>query len=365
MNAGWRFALVLGAVLLVVGLIVGGGDDGGEPLDPTATGPDGAKALVVFLDGLGSVEVERGVPGPEVDTAVLLRDRLDDDRRAGLVDWVARGGTLVVADPASPFTPVAVETPPFEAGLPERGLDAGACDIDALADVEEVDPGAGLAYEVPEGATSCFGDGEEAFVVAADHGDGTVVAVGGPEPFLNRSLGSNDDAVLAGDLLAPEDGSRVAFVTGTTPGAGEQTLLDLIPWRVEQAILMLGIAFLVSVGFRARRAGRPIDEPVPTPIAGSELVAAVGRLQQQARAPEEAAAVLRADLRRTLTRRLGLAPDAPVDVLAEAVTGLGADPERVRAALSDDRVPADDLALISLAQEIDELRLEVLHDDHR
>ncbi len=364
MNRGWRFGLVLVGLLVLVVLVSGGGDDGGDPLDPTSTSPDGAKALVELLDRYGEVHVERGVPSAEVDTAILLSDRLDDERRTDLVDWVAEGGTLVVADPSSLLTPEVASTSPFNA-LPERGLERGECDIDALAGVGEVDPGGGFAYDVAELSPSCFGDGREAFLVTIDHGAGTVVAVGGPEPFLNRSLGSNDDAVLATALLVPEDGTRVAFVEGSTPGAGDQSLLDLVPWRVEQAILQLGIAFLVYVAFRARRAGRPISEPVPAPIAGSELVAAVGRLHQQSRTPDQAAAVLRADLRRTLTRRLGLPADTPVDALADAVTGLGGDADRVRMALDEGRVPADDAALVALAHEIDELRLEVLHDDHR
>jgi hypothetical protein len=54
-------------------------------------------------------------------------------------------------------------------------------------------------------------------------------------------------------------------------------------------------------------------------VAGSELVAAVGRLLGARRQPGDAAATVRAELVRDLQRRTGVAPDGVADPLVAAV----------------------------------------------
>lgn len=367
MNRSWRFVLVLGAVLVLVVLVAGNPDeDPGEPLAPDATGPAGAKAMVLLLDELGAhVAIEDGVPGGEVDTAVLLEDRLDGPRAEGVRRWVEAGGTLVVADPQSAFTPIVLG--PLGDGGPlgatEVELDRGDCDVEDLDDVERLDLAAGVGYEVPEGSRSCFGDAESAFVVERALGAGRVVAVGGPVPFTNDGLDRADAAVLVADLLAPEpEGTTVAFLERGAPviaGDGEETLTDLVPERVTFALVQLGLAFAVYVWFRARRAGRPVAEPLPTTLAGSELVDAVGRLLQQERDPERSAGLLRDDLRRGLARRFGLSPGADLEDLVAAAERSGADPDRLRAVLAGPPVTDGD-ALTTLARDIDTTRREIL-----
>lgn len=367
MNRSWRFALVLGAVLVLVVLVAGNPDDDpGEPLAPDATGPAGAKAMVVLLEELGAdVDMEDGVPDGAVDTAVLLEDRLDEGRATGLVEWVEAGGTLVVADPRSRLTPI-VAAPLGGDGFGDAGdieLTRGGCDVDALDEVERLDLSGGVTYEVPGEARSCFGDGSSAFVVDQPLGAGRLVAVGGPDPFTNDGLGRADAAVLVADLLAPQpEGAAVAFLERGGPviaGDGEETLADLVPQRVTLALIQLGLAFAVYVWFRARRAGRPVAEPLPTTLAGSELVEAVGRLLQQERDPERAAGLLREDLRRSLARRFGLAPGADLEDLAAAAGRAGADPDLLRAALAGPPVSDND-TLTALARDIDSTRREIL-----
>ena len=82
--------------------------------------------------------------------------------------------------------------------------------------------------------------------------------------------------------------------------------------------MQLAVAFGVLVLWRSRRLGRPVLEPQPVQLAGSELVVAVGELLQRAKGREQAASVLRDDLRRWLAERLGLPPATPAEVVAEA-----------------------------------------------
>jgi hypothetical protein len=375
MRSPWRIVAVLAALGVVAVLVAGrptaGEDD--EPFDPDGTGGDGARALVLLLEELGAeVTVDEGVPGADVDTAVALADTFDPDRAAGLLDWVDDGGTLVVADPSSPFTPIVTGPLGDLDELAADDIPSATCDVAELADVEQLAPGGGQLYEVPGGADSCFGDGDRAFVVAEARGAGRLVSVGGQGPFLNGGLGDGDAAVLAARLLVPGEGDRdVAFLVRDPsppeatapegrPGEGDESLVDLVPDRVSLALAQLVIAFLAYVWFRSRRVGKPVPEPRPTTLAGSDLVAAVGRLRSQERDADRSAAVLRGDLHRTLCRRLGLPADTGVDDLVAVAERAGADPELLRAALEGRAV--DDAALVTLARTIDQTRQEVLHE---
>jgi hypothetical protein len=86
----------------------------------------------------------------------------------------------------------------------------------------------------------------------------------------------------------------------------------------------------------------------------------VGNLLQRARGRPHAAALLRDDLRRTLSDRLGLPPDTPPSRVADAAaarTGVSAD--RVRAAL-EGPAPASEDDLVGLAQTVEAIRQEVI-----
>lgn len=345
-------AVVLGGVLLL-----GAPDDDGPPLSPSGTGPLGTRALVLFLESLGAeVEVSRATPGPDDDVALVLADDLGDDRRDALVDWVADGGRLVVADPSSPLTGLA----PAPIG-PLDSLDT-SCDIPALADVEEVDPVGGLVFELRPQVDGCFlADDGSAFVAVADAGAGTVVAIGGAGGFTNGTIDSADNGLLAAALLAPSSGTRVAFVQPPLPGDGEEGLFDLVGDGVRAALWQLVVAFAIYALWRARRLGRPVLEPQPVELAASELVVAVGNLLQQAGRSDQAGGVLRDDVRRRLAERLGLSSSMPPEVVAEvAAERTGIPVERLRAVLVPGPVAGDD-GLVRLATEAETLRAEVVH----
>ena len=100
-------------------------------------------------------------------------------------------------------------------------------------------------------------------------------------------------------------------------------------------------------------------EPQPVEIPGSELVVAVGRLFQRAHARGRAADLVRDSTRRSIANRLGLAPDASIDDVADAVAArTGRSPDEVRAMLVGPE-PADERALVAITQEAEMLSREV------
>jgi hypothetical protein len=357
-------AVVLGLALVVA--VAGRGPEEGNPLDPASHGPLGTKALVEVLRGLGGrVSVSADRPGAGTETALLLSDDLTPERRQGVLDWVGRGGTLVVADPGSGVTEVE-PVGSTRIGLLDAEIER-RCDLAALGDVGRVAAPGGVVFKVPGGpggtggggARACFPRNDGAWLLVQPVGEGTVVRLGGASVLVNQELGEADNAILLASLLVPVEGTTVQVLQPPLPGGGAAGLGDLIAPRVRLALWQLVVAFVLLALWRARRLGRPVAEPQPVQLPGAELVVAVGNLLQRAKGRGQAAGLLTDDLRRSLAERLGLPASAPADQVADAVAARTAIPrERVLRTLTQ-TTPRDEAELVALSQAIDTVRREV------
>jgi hypothetical protein len=364
-------AVIVGVVVLGVWWLGEPGSD--TPLDPRSHAPGGTSALVTLLEELGArVDVGTDLPGDATEVTLLMADRLDGAGRDDLEAWVRGGGVLVVSDPGSPLSPAISSGGPVgsdvdvDGGVTTTEISAQRCDIAALDGLDRIVasglPAVGNLVGLDD--QSCFGDGDVAYVVAQPEGRGTIVALAGSGILVNRTLGEADNAPVAAALLAPEEGTRVTVLDPTArvgAGGGDESLIDLVPGSVKRALVQLGVAFLVYVLWRARRLGRPVEEPQPVKVAGSELVSAVGGLLERSRSPQHAADVLRAELRRDLTTHLGLPPALPPENFVGVVMArTSLDAEQARAAVGPGPV-TDDHALLAVVRLIDYVRQEVLH----
>lgn len=367
---GWIVAVVLAALAVVAVLAIGtGGSD--VPLSPRSDERLGTSAMVALAGDLGAkVTIDDRLPelddGTGADVIVLLADLLDDDQRTVIDDWVNQGGRLIVTDPASDFTPEVVSGfDSVDELAPPRTVD-GRCDIDVLDDIDVagVEPRhGGVLYQPEVGSETCIDDGlGAAYIVATDQGEGTVVALGGSGLLVNAALAEGENAAVVAALVSPQPGTDLLVLEpgALAGGGGDRTLIDLIPAGVERAIWQLAIAAALYALWRARRLGRPVAEPQPVAVAGSELVAAVGNLLDRTRSPAHAADLLRADLRRFLADHLGVPPASPPEVLAAvAADRTGVDQGRLLWALGPTPI-TDDAGLVDLAHTIDRIREEVL-----
>jgi hypothetical protein len=359
-------AVVLGVALVVA--VAGRGAEEGNPLDPASPGPLGTKGLVEVLRGLGGrVTVSAGQPGTGTDTALLLSDDLTPQRRQGLLDWVRRGGTLVVADPSSGVTRVE-PVGSTRVGLLDAEIER-RCAVPALRDAERVAAPGGVVFEIPEGqgapgnrpdaTQACFPRNDGAWLLVQPLGGGTVVRLGGASALVNQELGEADNAILLASLLVPVEGTAVQVLQPPLPGGGTAGLGDLIAPRVRLALWQLVLAFVLLALWRARRLGRPVAEPQPVQLPGAELVVAVGNLLQRAKGRGQAAGLLTDDLRRSLAERLGLPPSTPADQVADTVAErTGIPRERVLRTLTR-TTPRDEAELVALSQAADTIRREV------
>ena len=357
------YALLVAGVLLI-GVVSRSGRTEGEPLDPRSTTELGARALVLLLErNDASVRLGGEALPPEGSTAVLLRDELNEDETERLEGWVRDGGTLVVADPLSSFSPAVGGSSAdlFDPESEDDELLRPQCSLPVVRGITRIRVSAAAPYRRRPGQVGCFPVRGGHYLMARSEGQGTVVALGGGGPFVNSQLDEEDNAVLAVALMAPEPGAVVTIVEPSVLGGGRKSLTELVSRRVKDGLWQLLVAFAVFAAWRARRLGRPVLEPQPVQIAGSELVVAVGNLLQQGRRREAAAAMLRSSLRRTLSDRLGVPGDAPSSAFAAAASArAGVAPDEVDVALSP-VPPADDAALVRLAQSVETLRNEVTH----
>jgi hypothetical protein len=351
--------LLVALAVLVAALLAGPGQEG-APLDPRSPGPSGTLAL---LDTLRELDVDVALEPDGLDDrfarALILIDDLTEDERDGVRAWIEAGGVLVVADPRSAFAPEAIGT----AAIAGFGIAAAEpeCALPALAEVDAIILGRdAVVYDEGAQGVGCFPRNDGFLLVAEPVGDGAIVALGGPDPWVNQNLDVRGHPELAVALLVDPQGGALGVLRTRLPGGGDATLADLIGDNVRLFALQLLVALLLVVGWRARRLGKPVSEPQPVAIPGSELVTAVGHLLQESGSRARAAEVLRADLHRTLEHRFGL-PRGDVRVVAAAVaarTGMPTDElERV---LTGDP-PADEAALVALAHDIEDLRAQLLH----
>ncbi|MEZ5141727.1 MAG: DUF4350 domain-containing protein [Acidimicrobiales bacterium] len=355
--------VLLGIALVLVAVVAGQPNQAGQPYDPDSNGKTGTKGLVGVLEELGArVQVTDRLPPRDVDVALALPGVVPPDREDDLQRWVRGGGVLVVADPTSGLSAPRREAASF-GGVVDEVMEQRTCTIPAVQGAGTIKPGGGFRLGVPPGAGACFTREDAAYVVDEPVGRGHIVSLGGARLLTNELLTADDNAVLAAALLAPRDGYRVAVLAvppGVEPGDGPD-LTSLISTGVRLALAQLFLGFVVYAFWRGRRLGRPVAEPQPVELAGSELVDAVGNLLAQTRSPERAAAILRTDLRRDLAERLGLPPDAGPEVIADiAFARTGADRDRVLLAVADAPV-VDEAGLLAAARAIDAVRQEVLH----
>jgi hypothetical protein len=366
--------VLLVAAAAIVMLLLVRAEPSPNSFDPRSSRADGARALVLLLDERGAdVDVTRDVPAPGSDARVLvLADQLGADQRVAVLDFVEAGGIAVVADPASSLhggpgldggsrevTDDGLLTGSVESAADEANLVPGECTLAALTHLRGVYSPRAVLFPVAPDEQHCFGDGEDddhAFAIRRQLGDGSVVGLGDNRVFTNEYLRFADNSGLAVALLAPTDGARVVMLLGddapATPddlGSGEDTLSDLVRPGVWMGLAQLALAFAVFAFARGVRSGRHVDEPLPSPLAGSEFVRARASLMQRARHAEAAGAVLRADLQRELCRAWRLPVGTDVERIAAEAATRGVDPGQVRWALLAATPTDDDLRDLAVA----------------
>jgi hypothetical protein len=364
----WRAGkgpLTVLVVVLLAGVVVAlaaGGPAGGR-LDPRSPAPPGSRAAAEILRDLG-VDVDRVTTSTAMVAATRPGDTLlvidPDVLVAGQVEAVrATGADLVVVAATEPGRYL----PGVMAAAAEPEVRPPGCDLPVARRAGAVDAGS-VAYDT-DGAGLldrhlCYSrDGRPSLVQATVDGR-RVTLLGSSAPLTNSRLDDEGNAALVLGLLGGH--RRVVWYlpsAGDVPPSARISLYDLVPKGVWWTVLQAGLAVLLLALWRARRLGAVVVEPLPVAVRAAETEEGRARLYRRNGARGQAAEALRAGVRSRLGAALGLPrradPQAVVGAVAARTGWAGADVM----ALLYGAAPADDAALVRLADRLDAVETEV------
>ncbi|WP_052869663.1 DUF4350 domain-containing protein [Streptomyces niger] len=361
-------------------------------LDPRSADPTGSRALATLLSERGvdsrvvtSTREAADAAGPDTTLLVTDPNLLTDRQLATLRTAAGRsaGRTVLLAPDQSALDSLA---PGIRAGEPtdvtERAPD---CSLPAARRSGDADLG-GLRYT---------GAGPDADRCYSAHGlptllrlpasspddagptDGTAttagdtVLLGAPDLFYNHRLAERGNASLALQLLGSHRHLVWYLPSVSDPASApddERSFLDLIPAGWRWGLLQLALAAVLTALWRARRLGPLVPERLPITVPAAETTEGRARLYEQAGARDQAATVLRSATRARLAPLVGVPPldadsaDVLVPAVAARLTADGA-PSGALHALLFGPAPADDKALVQLADRLDDLERSILHQE--
>jgi hypothetical protein len=330
-------------------------------MDPAATSPEGAHALVSLLrdHGVGVVvaddigAVERAAQPDTLVITVQTNHLVDDDvlRRLAAVP-----GDRLIVEPISRTRDVlAPEVRRDSAGTAGGAPDCGMPEATRAGDVQF---GASDTFE-PTGdvpLTRCYGG---AVVRYTDAGR-TVTVVGSSDFMANSGLLKRGNAALAMNLAGAKP-RAIWYAPQHSEGesSGGATVFDLLPDRVIWVVVQLCLVVLLVALWKGRRIGPLVAERLPVVVRASETVEGRARLYRSHRAGDRAADALRSATLQRLLPRLGLGANADPPAIVAAVVGrIGWEPEFVRHTLFGPP-PATDTDLLNLSHALDNIERQV------
>ncbi|MFG2503850.1 DUF4350 domain-containing protein [Streptomyces sp. NPDC048441] len=364
--------VVLLAAAIAIAAVRSGGQHG--RLDPRSADPYGSRAVAELLADRGvstrvvtTSEEASSAAGPDTTLLVAAPDLLTERQQSRLRTATkdARGRTVLLAPGAPSVSTLAPgvtadATPSLDSTLSPR------CSLPAAERAGSADVG-GRRYDTltPDAEACYLSDGLPGLLqLPAAHGPGDTVVLGAPDILFNDRLDAHGNASLALQLL----GSRPHLVwylpslsDDAATDSADRDFFDLIPDGWLWGTLQLTIAAALAALWRARRLGPLVPERLPVAIRASETVEGRARLYRKANARDRAAAALRSTTRTRIAPLIGVSPGqahAPETLLPALTARLRAPGQDLHPLLFGPP-PANDAALITLADQLDALVREV------
>lgn len=323
----------------------------------------GTKAAYLSLEQLGRrvSRLRRPLVASRLDgvaTLFLLEPvrPVTKEEREVLLDWVARGGTLVVAPNADVDLGVSAEDVDASsaaahwssAGTVEQ--DASLPGVHRLAVRSKQRLMTTLSGALaPDRSKVLWRDGLGALMLRVSHGDGTILALASASPLANAGLHHDDNPLLLADLAtaSARDGKlefdeyHLGFAKRDVSAVAIAKLTFDEPWR-PLAIQVL-LAALLALLAGAVRFGAARDPPPPPRRRLGELAESAGRLYREAGAQDLVMQRLHRYYRDALCAETGLATDAAdSELVSRLSTRLrGASAQDPGSALADARAACE------------------------
>ncbi|WP_406401924.1 DUF4350 domain-containing protein [Streptomyces sp. NBC_00879] len=372
--------LLLALVILVAAGIamaaLRSGDQHGR-LDPRSADRYGSRAVAELLKDRGvstrvvtTLDEAASAGGPDTTLLVTGPDLLTETQQGTLREAMADSGgrtVLLAAGPAS----LGTLAPGVHSEAPTSvSARTPQCSLPAADSAGSAELGGERYTTERPGADRCYpSDGLPTLLRIDETGNGDTVLLGSPAILYNHRLDKNGNASLALQLLGsrshlvwylPSLGDNSA-AQDSTDGDTDSAFLDLIPSGWLWGTLQLAVAAVLAAIWRARRLGPLVTERLPVAIRASESTEGRARLYRKVNARDRAAAALRSATRTRIAPLLGVPPAGAhsPDALLPAVSAHLPTGERDLNGLLFGPAPADDTALIHLADQLDALEREV------
>jgi hypothetical protein len=156
--------------------------------------------------------------------------------------------------------------------------------------------------------THLIGKGQN-LLVDAPFGSGRIVILADPFIVSNTGIAMADNAQLAVNLVAVNDGLVAFDEYHHGYGASKNRFLEFFAGTPVIAIFLQLSVILAAVFYsKSRRFARPLPEPEPNRLSKLEYVSAMAELQQRTRAYDLAIENTYSDFRRRVARVVGLEP---------------------------------------------------------
>lgn len=359
-----RAPALIGLLVLLAALLVAVSADRSARglLDPAAVDGPGSRAVVEVLRGQGvDVEVARSfaqvrTAGPDTTVFVAFPQRLAPEQLTVVRE---SGADLVVVAPGETALRELTTAVEVSGHTPSAAREP-RCGLPAAAAAGNAELGGELYQATGPGAVPCYPDAEgAALVVVPDRGH-RISIIGSPEVFTNDGLAGDGNAALALQLLGAQP--RLLWYLpppSAAPNGQDRSFAELVPQGWLWGAAQLCIAVLLAALWRARRLGPVVAEPLPVVVRAAETVEGRGRLYRRAGARGHAADTLREAARARLLPLLGVSPSAaPATVVDTLAARTGRQPTEAGQLLYG-VAPADDAALVRLADRLDGLEEEV------
>jgi len=333
----------------------------GGRMDPDATTPNGARALVTLLRERGvEVVVAENVDDVErtarPDALVLVAETANTRGKDLLDRLAAVPGDLLVIEPTVASREVlAPKIKLGRPGLPEAEPDCALREANRAGSAQLVN---GDIYESSgDGSvTSCYGG-----VLVRYQQNGRSVTVAGTADFMtNGSLPKAGNAALAMNLAG--DRSRLIWYAPQRPQGDRSagaTISDLLPDAVPWVIAQLCLVVLLAGLWQGRRLGPLVAERLPVVVRASETVEGRARLYRSRRARGQAAAALRTAALQRVLPRLGLGDNASEAAIVAAISRRTYPDDPTVHRILFGPPPQTDSDLVDLAQALDDIERQV------
>ncbi|MEU7634460.1 MULTISPECIES: DUF4350 domain-containing protein [unclassified Streptomyces] len=378
--------VLLGLLLLVIGGLTLAALQSGEHngrLDPRSADRTGSRALAQLLTAHGittqvvtTAEEAAAAAGPHSTLLVTAPDVLTSDQLTGLhAATTHTPGRTILLSPGfaslQVFAP-GVRSEPQIGNAPREP----ACSLPAARRAGDVLLG-GIRYTTSATAADrCYDAGgyPSLLRLPAAHKARDTVLLGSADFLYNYRLAERGNASLALQLLGAHKHlvwylPSVSDPSSAAPDA-QPGFFGLIPSGWRWALLQLALAAGCAALWRARRLGPLVPERLPVTVPAAETTEGHARLYEQAHARDRASAVLRSATRTRLAPLIGVPPTHAhtPDLLLPAIrTHLAAAPLATTDlhALLFGPTPADDKALVHLADQLDTLENSIVsHERH-